>query len=228
VSATAGSAGVFKPTSSDLPTIDDFWMPILDQSTPLLLCVGETPRANSRVIFADTDAVMRLTDYLVQKNRGFQLKTASSATARDMKQPGVILVDGIVNSWTMHTIEPLRFHFARNHHAGSPWIIEDRKNPSLREWSLPFAMPTPADSKDYGIVARFLDSETKQWVLVAAGLGTAGTYAAVEFMTEPRYIDEISKQAPNTWPSMNLEVVIATQLIDRKHGPPQVVAVETW
>jgi hypothetical protein len=226
-SAGADSAGILKPASNGLPTIDDFWMPFLERSTPLLLCVGETPRGNSRVAFADSDAVMRLTDYLVQKDHVFQIKTASSATASDMKQSGVVLIDGTVNPWTVRTIEPLRFHFATNGGVGTPWI-EDRKNSSMREWSFPFTEPAPADSKDYGIVARFLDPETKQWVLVAAGLGRTGTTAAVEFLTEPKYIEEISNHAPNVWPSMNLEVVLTIQLSAGKASPPQIIAVETW
>jgi hypothetical protein len=89
-------------------------------------------------------------------------------------------------------------------------------------------VPSSSYAKDYGIVARFLDPQTGRWVVVAAGLGGYSNSAAIDLLTDGKYIEEIAKHAPPEWITMNLEAVIATQVTDGKRSPPQVVAVELW
>jgi hypothetical protein len=209
------------------PTIDLFWKPVFEQSAPLLVCVGEPPNSKSHISFAATQAVARLVSFLVGKGKTFRLNTADSTTSDDIQQSTTVLVDGTVNSWTMRKLDSLRFHIAGSPGVDSLWVA-DRKNPSSREWSRPSTIPASNFRKDYGIVARFLDPETNRWVIVAAGLGGSGTSAAVELLTDVRYMDELEKKAPPEWLAMNTEIVIATQVSNGKHGPPQVIAVEVW
>jgi hypothetical protein len=210
------------------PAINVFWRPILAQSAQVLLCAGKPKNDNTGLGFADEAGVARVADFLIQNGKTFLLKTSVSATSNDIQQSTAILVGGFVNSWSVHATEPLRFHFAGNPGVGTVWI-EDRKNPSLRDWSHPPGTePSSSYQKDYGVVARFKDSQTGQWVLVAAGLDGYSNSAAVELLTDGRYFDEIVKHAPAEWTRMNIEAVFVTQVTDGELSPPQVVAVELW
>jgi hypothetical protein len=73
-----------------------------------------------------------------------------------------------------------------------------------------------------------MDSTTGQVLVIAAGIGANGTISAGEFLTDKRFMEQISGQAPSVWARKNMEAVIATQVIDGKSGPPRVAAVHLW
>jgi hypothetical protein len=105
--------------------------------------------------------------------------------------------------------------------------IEDRNNPGKREWLLDRLHQQTEDYKykDYPIVARFLVPDTDQFVVVAAGIGRGGTVAAGEFLVDEHRMDELLKQIPRDWQKKNIEVVLETQAIQGRSGPPRVRAV---
>jgi hypothetical protein len=41
-------------------------------------------------------------------------------------------------------------------------------------------------------------------------------------------MEEAAKRAPSDWRHKNAEVVLATQVIDGKSGPPRVLATYFW
>ncbi|HEV2444863.1 MAG TPA: hypothetical protein VGS58_03035, partial [Candidatus Sulfopaludibacter sp.] len=63
---------------------------------------------------------------------------------------------------------------------------------------------------------------------VVAGMAKDGTMAAGEFVTEPRYMDELARRAPAGWQKMNLQVVIRTEVVRGAPGPPSIVATYFW
>jgi len=65
-------------------------------------------------------------------------------------------------------------------------------------------------------------------VIVLAGILGAGTEAAGEVVSNPRYLDAVLRGAPRNWGEMNLEAVIETDVIEGHPGPPTVIAVEAW
>jgi hypothetical protein len=65
-------------------------------------------------------------------------------------------------------------------------------------------------------------------VLLLAGFGRDGTAAAGEFVTEPKYLEPLASRAPSGWSGKNLQVVIATDLINGSCGPPRIVATYFW
>ena len=65
-------------------------------------------------------------------------------------------------------------------------------------------------------------------VVVAAGLVQYGTLAAGEFLTNPTYAEALSKAAPYNWQHQNMQLVIATNVINGNSGPPRVVATYFW
>lgn len=81
---------------------------------------------------------------------------------------------------------------------------------------------------DYAIVARYRDATTEGPVMVIAGIGPYGTEAASAFVSTPRYLEQIAQHEPAGWENKNIEMVIKTQVIDGKAGPPVLVASTVW
>ena len=106
--------------------------------------------------------------------------------------------------------------------------IEDRTNPTKREWLLDRVQQKTEDYKDYAIVARFAAPDTDQLSVVAAGIGRGGTVAAGEFLIDEHRMQEMLKQLPSDWQKKNIEVVLETQVIQGRSGPPRLRAVYAW
>jgi hypothetical protein len=106
--------------------------------------------------------------------------------------------------------------------------IQDTKYPQNTDWSIDYNKPYASVSADYAVVARFHDSTTEGLVMVVAGIGPYGTEAASAFAATPQYLEQIAKQLPAGWENKNIEMVIKTQVIDGKPGPPLLVSSEVW
>jgi hypothetical protein len=52
--------------------------------------------------------------------------------------------------------------------------------------------------------------------------------AASEFLMDRSNLDALKRMAPANWSGKNVEVVLATPVIQGNSGPPQIVAVEYW
>jgi hypothetical protein len=65
-------------------------------------------------------------------------------------------------------------------------------------------------------------------VVVAAGIGRGGTVAAGEFLVDQHRMEELLKQVPSDWKRKNLEIVLETQVIEGRSGPPRISAVHVW
>lgn len=128
---------------------------------------------------------------------------------------------------TMRIARSLRYHFDRTLDHGSVWI-EDSENLSRREWAVDLRQKYSQLTQDYAIVSRFADPTTGQPVVIAAGLGENGTIAAGELLTDSKEMEEALKHAPKNWRKENVEIVIATQVINEKSGPPRVIATYYW
>jgi hypothetical protein len=154
------------------------------------------------------------------------LKTANTATFDDFRDDDAILIGGLDNAWTLRLTENMRFRFMRAQPPEAAWI-EDTKNKQSREWTYGSSRDSNV-VQDYAIVARYLDPNTRKFVFIAAGLGKYGSTIAGEFLTDPELIAELTKSLPKDWPSRNLEIVLATQVIQGKPGSPRIQAIEIW
>jgi hypothetical protein len=82
--------------------------------------------------------------------------------------------------------------------------------------------------KDYAIVARLVDPNTDQYAVVAAGIGRGGTIAAGEFLVDEHRMEDMLKFVPSNWNRKNMEIVLETQVIEGRSGPPRVTAIHVW
>jgi len=107
--------------------------------------------------------------------------------------------------------------------------IEDQSKPNSRERLIDRSQQLQtATYKDYAIVARFIDPNTDKYTLVAAGIARGGTVAAGEFLVDAKYINEMTSRLPANWSRKNIEIVLETQVIDSRSGPPRIDAVYVW
>jgi len=152
----------------------------------------------------------------------------STTTLEDLRRGPSVFIGAFDNSWTLRLTSPLRFHFANDPDMTRFWI-EDRQNPQKRDWVLSRAQQIQTgEYKDYAIVARLIDPNTDQYVVVAAGISRGGTVAAGEFLVDEHYIDEMLSQVSRDWKHKNLEIVLETQVIQGRSGPPRISAVHVW
>jgi len=228
--------------------LDQFWGPILEAPGPVLFSIGEpsiasdqdrVATANSQetvsehirhvdhIVLPDATALVSLSGFLGKAGKTYRLQGTNSTTLTDLRQGPTILISAFDNPWTLRLTEPLRFHFVRQT-GSSVCSIEDRQDPANNRWSIDFASPYAKLTEDYAIVARYWDGTTGQLMVVAAGISTHGTISAGEFLTEKRFLDEVLDQNRKDSAHGNIEVVIATSVIDGKSGPPRVEAVHFW
>jgi hypothetical protein len=111
----------------------------------------------------------------------------------------------------------------------SKFWIEDRQDPVHNRWLLDRNVQQETGTyKDYAIVARFTDPDTDRPVVVVAGLARGGTVAAGEFLVSQQHMGDLALRAPKGWQHKNIEVVLETQVIDGRSGPPRIAAMHTW
>jgi hypothetical protein len=224
---------------------DQFWRPVFASTKPVSVVVGEptffptTPLGSdptveahvlqrSHVALSDAITLSRLAGVLVNKGKDYRIDGADSVTLTDLRGGPVILVGALDNPWTMRLLDSHRFHFAPCSFSEKTCRIEDGKTPAQKDWQVDFGQPYSKLTQDYAIVARFVDPSIGQTVMVVAGIGENGTVAAGEFATGPQYLEALAAKSPGDWASKNIEVVIATQVIEGRSGPPRVLAVHIW
>ena len=180
---------------------------------------------SQNVAFHDVITLARLTGLLQAKGKSYRLRSESSTSFADMRDSPVILVGALNNDWTMRLTGPMRFSFDRDE---TIFWIKDQRNPASRDRAVNYSMPYLQLSEDYAIITRVMDPMTERMTVVAGGLTGYGTIAAGEFLTNPEYLDAVAKQMPKNWAHRNIQLVIATKVINGHSGPPQVVDQYVW
>lgn len=182
----------------------------------------------TRVALSDAMALACLTPVLKSKGKEFRILTESATTLADLKGGPVILIGAFSNELTLQLMSQARFTFTHDPDTNLPWI-RDRQNPSSRQWEPDRRLvDASAGYTDYAVISRILDPATDRVAVVAAGISGAATLAASEFLSNPRNMEEITRQAPKDWSAMNLQVVLALKTSGGKPDPPRVLATYFW
>jgi hypothetical protein len=227
--------------------IDDFWSPFVNSEAPVLFCIADQSHVSTitlrdaadpqhqrvlndqmvSVIIDDVSPLVDIAGMLQVRGKSYKVKGESLTTLTDLRQGPSVLIGAFDNGWTLRATASLPFHFANDPEMSKFWI-EDRQNPA-NKWMLDRSIQMGTGTyKDYAIVARFKDPDTDRPVVIAAGLGRGGTVAAGEFLVGPEYMRDLSFQVPKGWQNKNIEVVLETQVIDGRSGPPRIAAVHLW
>jgi hypothetical protein len=179
------------------------------------------------VIIDDVSPVVNIAGLLRTYGKNYQVLGESTTSLTDLRRGPAVFIGAFDNIWTLRLTSNLRFHFMNDETMTHHWI-EDRTNPGNRDWHLDRSEYQNDAYKDYAIVARFLDPDTDQMAVVAAGIGRGGTVTSGEFLIDPRRMKDMLKQAPPDWSKKNIEVVLETDVIQNQPSPPRVVAVYAW
>ncbi|HTT22105.1 MAG TPA: hypothetical protein VMG82_24465 [Candidatus Sulfotelmatobacter sp.] len=243
---TLAAAGILWRQSR--PTlVQQFWEPFVNSPEPTLFCMADQaqyasirlrdandpqkettlPDTMVAVIIDDVDPLVNIAGILRSSGKNYRVLGESTTTLTDLRGSPSVFIGAFDNGWTLRLTAPLRFHFANDASISKLWI-EDRAAPGKRDWLLDRSQQQTEDYKDYAIVARFVAPDTDQLSVVAAGIGRGGTVAAGEFLVDENRMEEMSKQLPADWEKKNIEVVLETQVIQGRSGPPRVQAVHTW
>jgi hypothetical protein len=229
------------------PAIDQFWRPFVKSEEPILFCIADQRQFSTitlrdaadplhestlrdemvTVIIDDISPLVNMAGMLQVRGKEYQVKGEAATTLTDLRRGPSVFVGAFDNNWTLRLTSPLRFHFANNADMSQLWI-EDREKPADRTWLLDRSVQQKGTYKDYAIIARFVDPNTDRLALVVAGIARGGTVAAGEFLVDPRHMNDLLHQAPKGAFKKNIEIVLETQVIDNRSGPPRVAAVYVW
>lgn len=242
VVAAAGIFSYRRLASSTVAVDARLWDPLFKSPRPILIVFGAShpnnlgPEAAETSFFdhttgpyhhvsiATATALANLAGVLHEHGGAYEIKEDTETSLTDLHARPVILVGATNNAWTMRLVGALRYRFTP-----VPLVrVLDSRNPQNSDWLVDFSKPYTDISTDYAIVARYQDATTEGPVLVVAGLGPYGTEAASAFVSAPEYMEQIIRQAPAGWENKNLEMVIKSEVIDGKAGPPVLVTSIVW
>jgi len=171
------------------------------------------------VASGDVDLAVRLSNLLTRMNKTSQVRIGNTYSFEDLRTSPTVVGGAFNNRWTMQMTSNL--HFVPIYKVGIQEQI-----PSGRLWNAEIG--PKGYITDYAIVTRLIDSKTGQFFVALAGLGTAGTQTAGEFVSTPKYLEEGLNSAPADWYKKNMQIVLQTTVTDSIPGPPHVVASYFW
>jgi hypothetical protein len=233
----AGAALILAATGSRATSLDRFWAPVFASDDPISFYIGGYATGkevvsvldlmeSERVAFSDATALAKLATLLAAKKKPYRFRLQTSSQMEDLKDGPALLIGAFNNSWALRLTDQLRYRFVNNRetHVNG---IRDSQNAAIA-WTGDVSAPYKELKQDYAIVSRVVDPSTGKIVVTASGLAKFGTEAAGEFLTSPKAMEQIGKSAPSNWDRMNIEIVIATDVVGRRAGPPRVVATHFW
>lgn len=168
----------------------------------------------------DMKACALMVSLLTRYRRPFEIRYGSDITAGDLIDSPTILIGAFNNSWTMNITHPLRFVFRNGDRIEDTWG-------RTKGWSI-VPQPNGATRDDYAIISRLLDLKTGQVVISVAGIGSSGTEAAAQFLTNPLEMAVLAQSAPRAWQKMNMQVVLHVEILDNALTKENVVATQYW
>jgi hypothetical protein len=224
------AAALFWRGRSDLAS-DLFWRPFLQSEAEVLVCAANptvyTPRGaefrmdnENYVGVGDAMAMSRVTAFLGQRGKVAQVRSGTDTSFTDLKKSPAVLIGAFTNPWTMQLARGWRFVFVKD---SSQRYIQDQLKPDQRWISVQTDPPS-----DFLIVSRVFESKSGQPVILAAGLGHYGTWAAGEFLTNANAMNDALRSAPSGWENRNLQLVLRVDVIGRTPGTPKVLVLHSW
>jgi len=179
----------------------------------------------------DAIAMSNISGYLRTERKPYNIDYESVTTYGYLQKGPVILLGAFDNDWTIHITRAMRYYFTENQD-GYQWIA-DQKSPEARLGMHLKDSPRPQDfarvpRQDYALVGRLIDTETKQPIIVVAGISASSTLAASKYITDPKLLSDFLKSAPRNWQNKNIELVLSTDVIQNQPGPAHVMASAFW
>jgi hypothetical protein len=241
-------AGFHASTAQDV-----FWRPVFDTPGSVLVAVGDVPNgppttgpaddneesslptlqaaSSPTVPFADTVTIASVVGILEAHGKKVLIRRESASSFSDLREGAVVLIGAFNNEWSLRLTHGLRYTLALDGEKHLVYI-RDAKNPQSRAWSWGTDKPTTRHHgagapvlQDYALISRIWNSDTGHVVIVIGGLYTYGTQTAGEFLTDPQFMQAVTKSIPADSAHRNLQIVLGTTVTDDTPGPPRILAV---
>jgi hypothetical protein len=224
--------------------LHDFWSPVLQAPGTVIISaqsmsltngagtstsesIGDHPLHTQLLPLAAAGCASQTIAVLAARGKAFDFQPSERVTFYDLQRGPAIICGDASNVWVAMFSSDLRFHFVRR----GPYTmaVEDRRAPPGMGWSLQMDKPYAGLTRDYAIVARILNPRTNQPMLLMAGLGEKGLMAAGRFVRQSDFFDRQMGATRSTWSGRkNIEIVLATDVVQGISGPPVVVASDSW
>jgi hypothetical protein len=212
-------APIWDPKRPDISAQHDLMLPVLAPGETLTS--KEVHAVNYEfTTVGDLLATVYITSFLSTLHVGIDVRTGENIAIGDLRHSPAILIGGANNPWTISMSKTLPIAYIRN-----VGIQDESGNHTLWVDSLNADSTT---GESYAIIARLLNPETGNPLIMIAGLNSLGTRAAGQFITDPVLMKTLISTAPAGWANKNLEVVLRTKVLSRDAGSPTVVAVRCW
>jgi hypothetical protein len=227
--------------------LDFFWGPLLRSNDPALLCLVDQPQTTNLAVDAqdpsrqvvvktsmsavnldDLATIVRVGNVLLSHGKKYTLKGAGTTTLSDLRNGPTIFVGAFDNEWTMRLTKPLRFHFGNDTEFKHEWIADSTSTQAPAWFTQRPEQENANNYREFAIVARFMDPDTGQLCVIAAGIGQGSTLAAGEFLTDSTQLEQLQRMAAAAGNKKNIEAVISTQIIDGQPGTPKIEAAHFW
>jgi hypothetical protein len=238
--------------SAKMSAFDEFWRPFVASPKTVLICMGElyttelhyspnqmrsrlsgifrirTPGMGEVPVSQEEDAVTlaRISAVLQSRNKAYLIRGQASTTFSDLKQGPSILIGSYENDWSIHGTDQLRYYFDANPETRELWI-GDHQKPNEKVGAYTPGLPPLHPMDRYAIISRFYDPTTEQMTLIVGGNSRA-MLSAAEFIANPTYLEDFAKHAPQNWSTKNMQIIIASAVMDGSAEPPRVVAFYVW
>ena len=173
------------------------------------------PYTSAYVSRDDSYVAAQLSALFDRMNKPRQVRNGSELLFEDLRNSPAVLIGAFNNRWTLEMTARLPFVFADDGEVGR---IPKQKTGG-RLWR-PQVDSGGRWTADFALIGRLFDSNTGQLVIIAAGIGGAGTSSAGEFLSHEDYLTDGLRNTPKYWYKKNMEVVLETNITDGLAGPP--------
>jgi hypothetical protein len=171
-------------------------------------------------------ASVQIASLLGSLRRNADVRTGEGLSAEDLEHASAVFLGAFDNKWTMQISEVLPFSFEII--AGETDAIVEQAG-QKRVWVTHMVGPIRgAANEEYAIVARLSNSVFRRPVIVAAGLRSAGTRAAGDFVSDPIALSKFLETVPPDWRQKSLEVVLQVDMVKGVPGTVRPIAFRVW
>lgn len=230
--------------------LDEFWKPVLQSASPVLIATAyvpvyereeapasphsaQSPRANAGYSPADQYVLLKdqyvgggdlvaasLVSGLLSRMQRSFVVKVGSMSFQDLRSAPTVMIGYSSNQWS-RVSSGLRFYIDDD-----KGVITDNGKPT--SW-YPRALDRYFHTdEDYAILSRVFDPQTNMMLVEVTGITQYGTEAAAEVVTKPDLLAAALRSAPHDWQHKNFQFVLHMNVISDYPAKPKVVASYYW
>ncbi len=170
-------------------------------------------------------ASIQIASLLGSLHHSADVRTGEGMSAEDLEHAPAVFLGAFDNKWTMQISGTLPFRFEVLTGETDAIVEQDGQK---RIWKTKIVGPKGVANEEYAIVARISNSVFRKPVILAAGLRSAGTRAAGDFVTDPNELSKFLETVPPDWPQKNIEAVLQVEIVKGVPGTARPIAFKVW